>query len=610
MNNESMKFSLRMYLILAGMLLLSAAMLLTHTQFFQQFSHNKELGEQLKERSSAAAAAPNASGFPICLIYDGREKYSVRVKDQAVKVLRDIRKPTISVDLRGEQPELADCAAAVTTMTDLTLIDDPDALFDYVGQGGRLFLATMPERNDPFVRFYRKLGIIDLGEFVEEPGIRLTDEVLLGEKNFHIDDNVMENTVMQVELDSSARVHATTASGTPMLWSYDVDKGSVMVFNGTILEEKTSRGMIVGAISMMIPDFIYPIYNSKLMYIDDWPAPYGNSVDPDIYKVYRMNRHEFFKQVWWPDMLKAAKRYNLKYTAVMIESYNDRVQPPFANPPDADSEGLISYGREIIKSGGEIGLHGYNHQSLTTSSKISKRFGYKVWASADDMALSVEEALNHFKQSFPNYSLFTYVPPSNVLSTEGREALKKEWSSFSVISSIFAEDPTGAGYVQEFGQAEDGIIEMPRVTSGYADDEFERWMAANTLTSYGFFSHFVHPDDVLDSERSSGLNWEGLYSEYATIVSRLQEKYPWLEAKTSVEAALDMKNMLSADLELKQSGKLIEGKLTPLEGKASFILRTRKKVGSTEGCDVTRIGDGIMLVVVDRPEFTIHLSEA
>ncbi|WP_310832544.1 DUF2194 domain-containing protein [Paenibacillus pedocola] len=610
MKEYTMKLNPRIYLILTGILLLSTVIFLTHTHYFQQFNHNRELKGQFEAWKSESPAKANVSGSPFCLIYDKDDSFSVSVQEQTGRVLTDMRKAVTETDLRSNPLNLTGCSAAVIAIQDLTLAGDPDNLADYIEQGGHLFFASMPESSDAFLRLYRKLGIINAGDFIDETGIHLTDEVLLGEKGLEINDSFMTNTVLQVELDSSAKVHATTSSGMPLLWSYNLGKGSVMVFNGTMLQEKINRGVIAGAVSIMMPDFIYPVFNSKLVYIDDWPAPIGNSVDPDIYKIYKLNRQEFFKQIWWPDMLKAAKRFGLKYTAVMIESYQDKVQPPFDSPIDADPEGLISYGREIIKSGGEIGLHGYNHQSLTTDPKTSAVYDYVPWESTSDMALSVEEAINFFKRSFPNYSMFSYVPPSNVLSPEGREALKQGWEQLAVISSVFAEDATGVSYVQEFEQSADKILEMPRVTSGYDYDDFERWTAASVLTAYGFFSHFVHPDDVLDSKRSSGKNWEQLYQDYTEKMSQLQEDYPWLKAKTSTEAAIDMKNLLSSNLELQQTSQEIKGRVFPLQDEVSFILRTQKQIGQLSGCTVKKIGDGVLLITVTRSDFTIHLSEA
>ncbi len=35
-------------------------------------------------------------------------------------------------------------------------------------------------------------------------------------------------------------------------------------------------------------------------------------------------------------------------------------------------------------------------------------------------------------------------------------------------------------------------------------------MIYNGITINGVFSHFIHPDDILDPERNHGLSWESL----------------------------------------------------------------------------------------------------
>ena len=45
-----------------------------------------------------------------------------------------------------------------------------------------------------------------------------------------------------------------------------------------------------------------------------------------------------------------------------------------------------------------------------------------------------------------------------------------------------------SAYVQEYSIADDGIVEMPRVTSGYTEGDFQRWLNANAITTHGIFS--------------------------------------------------------------------------------------------------------------------------
>ncbi|MBD2867543.1 DUF2194 domain-containing protein [Paenibacillus arenilitoris] len=605
-----LRLNRNVYLIVLSVVLLAIGVQITHSQFVLQFSHNEQMIEGVKQWKEAAAGsrAIEPSGPPYCLAYDGTDEFSVKVNEQAMRVLQYMKKPVKAIDLRQGMLAPSGCEAVLVSVHRLGLLGDAQTLADYVDRGGYAFLTMYPEQDDAFYRLYRKMGILDAGELVEAQGITLTSNVLIGENGLVIDDPFITNPVLSVALDEKSRVLATTAGGVPLLWDYPYGEGKFMVFNGTMLQEKINRGLIAGAVSMLMPEFIYPIFNAKIMYIDDFPAPIASTLDADLYRDYRRDRPAFFRDVWWPDMLKAAKQYDIVYTAVLIESYNDNTEPPFRSPVDADVKGLVSYGREVLKSGGEIGLHGYNHQSLVLSQAVAGEFGYNAWPGTEEMAESIEEVVRFAKTAFPNYTMLSYVPPSNVLSREGREALKQGWPDIAVISSLYAEDSSGLSYVQEFEIAEDGILELPRVTSGYMQGSFERWSEASTMTSLGIFSHFIHPDDLLNDQRSHGLDWEELYEKYTEMLARLDKTYPWLRPLTSTEAAIRTAETLSSGVTWARSGRTLHGSVEPYRSELHFIMRTERTIRAHAGCTVRKIDEGVYLITAGKAEFKIELG--
>ena len=46
------------------------------------------------------------------------------------------------------------------------------------------------------------------------------------------------------------------------------------------------------------------------------------------------------------------------------------------------------------------------------------------------------------------------------------------------------------------------------------EDTYDEFAAMNACALYGAFSHFVHPDDILDKERGGGQGWEDLFQAY------------------------------------------------------------------------------------------------
>ncbi|NOU84527.1 DUF2194 domain-containing protein [Paenibacillus sp. LMG 31460] len=595
------------YIILIGILLLAAAVQVTNSQFVLQFNRNGTVDGGLKGLKPAVAQV-QPSGKPYCVIFDSTEDFSEELKTQTEYVLGYLKKPVQSIDVRSGVFQANSCQVVVSTVVSMELIGNLEELAQYVKQGGYVFQEATPEKGDAFYQLYRKMGIVNAGGNLNKQGVHLTSNVLIGEKNLIINDPFIMNSMMTVELDRKSRVLAETADGAPLLWDYPYGQGKFMVFNGTMLQEKLNRGLIAGALSMLEPVFVYPIFNSKIVYLDDFPMPIASVIDPIIYNEYHKTRPSFIKDIWWPDMLALAKQSDVKYTGVLIESYQDRVKPPFESPTDKDSKGLISYGREVLKSGGEIGIHGYNHQSFTSSQEVADAFEYKVWSNMDDMVAATKEAVNFAREAFPSYSMVSYVPPSNVLSPEGREALKKGWPTLAVIASLYPEDGSGLAYVQEYSIADDGIVEMPRVTSGYTEGHFQRWLIANAITAHGIFSHFVHPDDAYSKDRSGGLTWEKMYKNFSEMLERVHQTYPWLRAMTSAEAAFDMEQELAGQVTLSMEGNVLRGKIAPFHERAFFILRMENKIGKLHGCKVEKIDTDTYLITANNNEFDIELG--
>ena len=74
------------------------------------------------------------------------------------------------------------------------------------------------------------------------------------------------------------------------------------------------------------------------------------------------------------------------------------------------------------------------------------------------------ELIRFGKEMFPGTELSVYVPPSNVLSEEGRKMLAEKFPEIRTIASNYF--PGEYAYVQEFETADDGIVEQPRIISG------------------------------------------------------------------------------------------------------------------------------------------------
>lgn len=596
-----------MYIILFAVLLLGFSFRIATSGAFSPFRQDEELLRQFAAWKTDGVNVPAPEGPPICAVYRSGDVASQNVQEQLERVLAYMKRPIRSFDVAREPPDPAGCEAVIASVRSLEQLGDPVRLAAYVENGGSFMITLPPETNDAFYQWYRKLGIVNFGRYGIKPGVELVGNVLIGETGLRIEGETFTNWSLEVELDPESRLLVRSADGNPLLWDRAYGRGKVMVFNGTMLESKASRGLLAGAVSMLVPDFLYPVFGSKVVFLDDFPAPLRPGTTEDIYSLYKRDIPAFIREIWWPDMLRMAQQHDLVYTAVLIQTYNNRVEPPFEEPVDEDLRGLSTFGREVLRGGGEIGLHGYNHQSLENRRSV---YDYNVWPGIEPMRESIVEALRHLQRAFPDYRPLTYVPPSNVLSPVGREALKQAWPELAVIASLYAEDSQGIAYVQEFEVAPDGIAEMPRVTTGYGENAYFRWVEANVITLHGLYSHFIHPDDVLDPERNHGESWDRLRERFAEDMARVRRTHPWLKATGAAEAAADMVRTLTGRLVLKREGSVLRAEWEPEPaGTLEFILRTGRAPMRTEGATAVRIDEGVYLVQTGSARFVIEWEE-
>lgn len=611
---KQFKLNRQIYLILIFVLGLTVVLQITRSQSILSIGGKLNEVDFIGEGETVNALNPEEvtalNEGKTLLLYDSNENFSVKVKDNAEHLLDYMKKPHEVVPAQEYQGNGQGYKSVIIAMSDLKTLPEAAWLSEFVNDGGRVLFAATPSVNDVLYSFYRKLGINELGDYAQTEGLHLISNVLIHSAGDTFSSEIVENTSLQVHLAKDAIIHATDEKEVPLLWEAAYGSGKFIVFNGTMLQEKTSRGFLAGAINMLQENDIYPVINTKLMYIDDFPAPMPVGFQKDLFEIYKRSMSRFFKEVWWPDMLRMASAHNLKFTGVVIQSYNNNIDQPFDNKKDADKVTLVTFGREVLKRGGEIGIHGYNHQSLTMDPRISKGFGYNPWNSVDDMAASIQTVKDFIQKEFPNYGVHNYVPPSNALTEEGREALKQGWPEIKSISSVYSEDEQKLSYVQEFGVASDGIIELPRITSGYKKDEFNEWAAINAASSIGVFSHFIHPDDILDRQRSFPFTWDELAVMTNDFLNLIDEKFSWLRSMTATEASAEVESYTLSEPHFVHKPDRIDGYINHYkEGdKLYYILRTSNKITREVQCKVRRIDQDVYLVEVQDEEFSIGLG--
>jgi len=606
-------FFKRIIYILLVLLVAATGFQVVRTFIFTRFISNTNDVKELEEPISAPI--PEDAVFDSYLVFSDRdENNSMATLYHIEKVLQYMKIDYDSLDItQSENVDISKYHCIIISLERLDHLKDiMPALTDHVYAGGRLIFAIRPVIDTTFGSISDMLAIQSYSGIDDNAtGIRVEEPLILGIDEMEEDVGFIRNSSIASVLDPyrDTVLYLSTYRRTPLLWEAGYGKGKFIVFNGTMLNEKNNRGILTNILCLSRETFIYPVANIKMLHIDDFPAPIPRGTLEPIAEEFNRTIPQFYREVWWSDMIRISKRHDLVYSAFTIENYGDDTTPPFDDPGRIEEENFLVYGKELLNLGGEIAIHGYNHQSLAPEGYIKQDLGYNPWNSQEDMEESLKKLIDFIHSIFPNYTIRAYVPPSNILSDQGRSAVVGAVEDLEVIASVYLPNKEGDVYQQEFEIAPDGIIEFPRISSGYHHETEVMWSIFNGLNTHGIFSHFIHPDDLLDTGRSRGLSWSKLSEEFEMILTEVDEGFSWLRSYSISEAALELTKYLQIHPRIEYRGADINIYCENFRPDAYFIMRCDRAIIETENIEHKTISEDAYLLTLTRAYGSIRLEE-
>ena len=546
-----------------------------------------------------------------CLVLiDRQEAASLQAAEQFEQIFKDMKVGCRWVDIRTEGiPDLSDFRTVAVLLSDFSPLGERVLeLADWVEDGGKALLALPPQTDPAYMLIEQKLGIVESSyenELVDS--IRFADGFLIGgNKAWPIMDGY--DSAKKVRLHEDADVYAFDGDekSLPLIWRSDYGKGRFVVDNIGIMS-KAVRGVYAASYTLLEDAFAYPVINGAAFYLDDFPSPVPAGDGEKIRADYGMDVEEFYINVWWPDMLKLADEYGICYTGVVIENYGDKTDGTIVQEKNLNP--FLYFGEMLLKEGGEIGLHGYNHQPLSLGNiEYRDDLPYNTWSDEAAMRSAVEELMRFVEEMFPEVQNYVYVPPSNVLSDEGRAMLGSYYPGIHTVASTYFEDDYV--YEQEFCVGEDGLVEQPRTISGGILNDYAMLAALSELNFHLVSNHFIHPDDVLDEDRGAAIGWEKLRDNLGNYMGWLHASCPALRELTGTELSGAVQRFSSVGVKREITEGQMKLTLSNFTDEAWLLVRLEnQKIPSVSGGKLTQITESLWLLCADQSEVTIHWSK-
>lgn len=495
-------------------------------------------------------------------------------------------------------------------VADADVTDYEAALLAFIEAGGNV--VFMKPLDEPSPALLAVMGVQEFGADAEVTGLHFDQEVYPGYPNVtRTDSDAFAHNINRLTLAPQAET-LISAQQQPVLVSHDTSGGTVQYWNTHYLADKLARGLFVQSLTRLNPVSVTAQAGIQVMHIDDFPAPVPEATTTvatasgDTTTVA-----DFYAHYWWPDMAKLAKQYDLKYTGALIGTYGNDVSGQPVDLYAAMRKTGQKYTRELMQLGGELSMHGFNHQPLLLAADpVDAKLKYKAWPDQATMVQSLDQVAKLVDTLDSRAKVTTYVPPSNLLSDTGIKALTQVFDELDTIAALYFGDETSSRYITEYGanHADKALFNFPRNVSGYANTPQNRYEIAEVAATFGVVSHFIHPDDVFDQARGNGANWPTLAKGYGDQLEFIAKHYPQITPMTQRLATATLKQYFKGAVDVAYSASRIEVMARHLPTNASVNVRLqdgRLAIGDFKDRKVTQLAEGLYSVQLKQAAVTL-----
>lgn len=555
-----------------------------------------------------------------CLLLTDESDEASKLAEAQMEIVLDGM--DISYDVKdatdfSESDDLSKYQIIIISFQNWELISDSlDALFHWVETGGNIMNTLTPSPSGSFFAVSQKLGIQSGGkEYTSIAGLKIWNDCMIGSEEqtefpFDLEDSEEVYSSLSLELSKSCEVYVTSLDeSVPIIWGVPYGKGQIVMLND-VITDKYQRGFLSLAYSLLGEVCIYPVMNASAFYLDDFPAPVPEGDSTYIKRDYGVDTSTFYATIWWPQMLSWEEKYGIYHTGLIIEKYSDQVSGTFS--PNESTSQFLSYGNMLLNNGGELGFHGYNHQPLCLEGiDAEKQYGtYNLWPSETDIENSLSELDRFSKSLFPEEDFEVYVPPSNILSDSGKEALLDACPNIKIIASTYLVDAEEKAYDQEFEIEENGIIDTPRIVSGTEIGNYGMLSALSELNFQLVQSHFLHPDDVLDADRGAEDGWETMSEKFESYLDWVYQSVPSLRNVTGSGMGAIVEGYSKISMQRSLEDNVLNVKLGGFSGSAYFLMRINEgEYVAADGCSCEKVAENLYLIATQQDTFQIQLGE-
>lgn len=476
---------------------------------------------------------------------------------------------------------------------------DTSVLMSYAGKGVNMVFTNLPEPSAISENLYLRvlLGIYSVRQdSVSIEGVTLFDNFLLGGTTIYKPVNQAEEEMQDLVLDIP---WYTTYSGVKrymmgilnkddyggkdvlkdedlpaIIWRNSLKDAKIFVVNGGYMDDVTALGIYSAMVYEMNDYSLYPVVNAQNLAVTNFAA-LSSEYDDKMQSLYSRKQKAVFQEIIWPMLCSVYQKTG------NIPTFYISPKMDYAAGEEPDDEKLVFYMKQSREVNAENGL------TLSQDSNIS-------------LDEKLDKDISFYNENIPGYEFLTLYSEndSDYKSVMNHEGLD------SVRTVFFDRDNVTA----PIGYASDNVTAQYATVNGFDHLYSDNLRLKSLETCLGYSS--IHMDlETIINPQSDDDRWEKQIERFASYTSTFWKPFSAFEKTPVSTSDRRIRQFLNAEYEADREGDVISLKISSIEDKAYFILRTHmENIASISGGTYKQIESNAYLIEAQQTDVEITLK--
>lgn len=497
----SFKRFLHIILIIAG---LGGIFLIYNIHESRPASVQSMSGPALEREFMAARQVDRGDTPRVWILGDPEDARCGAVYGNVLQLCRDLQL-TVAGEGRLDAAEAEKRDLVIFCGDSPSLWADPEELMEFVSGGGRVILAAGLAEGDEDSALWPVFGVreINPGDDFHYLAFEKPLLPLQPEKAWY--DGASGSARMKVSERAEVYVRVVGDEDIPILYTHGWGRGSVCVINGTFLADVRCAGLLTGAVTALLPDFLYPILGVKAVFLENFPMI--TAEDEELCRqVYGYSAEGFVRDVMWPAFQGTSLRSDTPYTSSILAA--------------ASSAEHFETGNDAI---------------LTTICKSALKFGgeltYAVNCQEDGKLVLNRDFIDRFSGLFTGYTIQGLTMETDNFSPE---MLEIPGAEIRAVRGMLDSRTTRLSW-------EEGRTVFPAATRGNTMDDGNLFAIYSVLGAYGLVSHVFDVRSLITTEDDPAA-WDQNKLQVGYFESEILSRAFWLEPRTLSQTEGDVRS--------------------------------------------------------------------